>query len=480
MRNCKKYVYTGLPLLGVLFYLLYLHAATIDIIYSDYIRLFNSYLPDIWNPKKFFVPDLLTRIPVNYLERAVNVQFLGYSVTFDRFMGVCSFGLSALLVAGYSRRESIGIGWYSGMMVFMFSLNKWEMLYNGTGWVHFLAFACFYYHYLVLDRVYGQMGKKGDALRLALLPACVTILVAGPYCAIYIVTLVLAYGFIYLRGRFGSAGHCVLDAGRLAGLLVLTGTPLLLYLWSHSKAVYEYSGASDAPFLATFLEQPLYFVKFFLKSFASMVFGTEWITRRMDWVPGKVWCLVGLLVIGVYVLALWMNFYYGIVNRTIFPLMLLAGGGMNHLMILVTRWIFIPKDIYGMSSRYALQYQIGIVGIFLTFALAAKEFRSARRLERALKRLAVAAAVVLIAGNVLTTAEEFSFAKHRKIHNQHVHVTVWNFENETDEALAEALEYNKEGTREALTLMKEHRLNIFREEEPPFYPAFMEEPLQLQ
>lgn len=29
------------------------------------------------------------------------------------------------------------------MMVFMFSLNKWEMLYNGTGWAHFLAFAFF-------------------------------------------------------------------------------------------------------------------------------------------------------------------------------------------------------------------------------------------------------------------------------------------------------------------------------------------------
>ncbi len=271
--------------------------------------------------------------------------------------------------------------------------------------------------------------------------------------------------------------------------MALTGTPLFLYLWSHSKAVYEYSGASDAPLLATLLEQPLYFVKFFLKSFASMVFGTELITRRMDWIPGKIWCLLGFLVIGVYVLALWMNFHYGIVNRTIFPLMLLAGGGMNHVMILVTRWIFIPKDIYGMSSRYALQYQIGIVGIFLTFALASRELgrrkksrerRSAMRFEGFFQGIAKTAAVLFIVGNILTTVEEFNFAKHRKIHNQHVHVTVWNFENETDEALAEALEYNKEGIREALTLMKEHRLNIFREKEPPFYPAFMEEPLQLQ
>ena len=49
--------------------------AACDVVYSDYIRLVNSYLPDVYNPKKFFVADVLTRIPVNYLGRIINVQF---------------------------------------------------------------------------------------------------------------------------------------------------------------------------------------------------------------------------------------------------------------------------------------------------------------------------------------------------------------------------------------------------------------------
>jgi hypothetical protein len=81
-------MYMGLPIAGVLFYILYLYRASIDMVYSDYIRLINSYLPDIWNPEKFFVADLLTRIPVNFLERAINVQFFGYSVAFDRLLSV--------------------------------------------------------------------------------------------------------------------------------------------------------------------------------------------------------------------------------------------------------------------------------------------------------------------------------------------------------------------------------------------------------
>ena len=51
-----------LPVLGVLFCLWYVKNATCDVVYSDYIRLVNSYLPDVYDPDKFFVPDVLTRI----------------------------------------------------------------------------------------------------------------------------------------------------------------------------------------------------------------------------------------------------------------------------------------------------------------------------------------------------------------------------------------------------------------------------------
>ncbi len=502
MKKYRKYVYMGLPVLGVLFYLAYLHRATIDIIYSDYIRLINSYLPDVWDPKKFFVADLLTRIPINYLERGINVMLFGYSVTFDRVMGVLGFGLSALLIASYCRKKRIGLGWYTAMVVFMFSLNKWEMLYNGTGWVHFLAFACFYHNYLVLDRIYAGRAKKGDLIRLGLLPALITVFIAGPYCAIYIVTLVISYLFILMRNaliryrersgsdnwfvtRFGPR-YCELSAKQLILLAGLSAWPMLLYLWSHSHAVYDYSGATDAPLLGTLIAQPVFFIKFFLKSFASMVLGTELITRWIDFVPGKVWCLLGLLVILTYFLALWLNFYYRIAEKTIFPLMLLAGGAMNHMMVLITRWIFIPKDIYGMSSRYALQYQIGIIGIFLTFALAAKEYKKAEAvharsgktggdaLRRRVYRLTVAVAAVFVIGNVITTAEEYYNGIHRRIHNEYVHIDVWDFENLTDEELSASLEYSKEGIREALTTLKENGWNIFRETEAPYYKEIMD------
>ncbi len=482
MERSGKYMYLGLPVLGSLFYLLYLYTASIDMVYSDYIRLIQSYLPDVWNPEKFFVPDLLTRIPVNYLERAVNVTWFGYSVMFDRLLGVLGFGLSALCIGSYARRHSLGMGWYTVMMLVMFSLNKWEMLYNGTGWAHFLAFACFFYNYLVFDRVYSGRGKKGDMRRLFFLPAVITIGVAGPYCAIYSMTLILAALFVIAGKRLlvrrisGQAGARPEkgrafnrpEKGRIsnmqaAGIIFCTVWPLIAYMWSDSQAVYEHSGAVEIPLMTALGQQPEFFLKFFLKSFASMIFGVELIHRRMSQVPDMVWCLAGLLVLGSYVLALWMNFRYGLAEKTILPLMLLAGGGMNHLLVLASRWIFMPNDSYGMSSRYALQYQVGILGILLTFALVWKQSKDNNtHCPRAVREMAVTAAGVLLAGNLLTTAEEFSFGKHRKYHNEmEVKEIVLNFENETDDTLKAALEYRKDGIREALTILKENGWNIF-------------------
>ena len=485
MKGLKKYFYFILPVLGVLFYLLYLHTAAIDMVYSDYIRLINSYLPDIWDPKKFFVPDLLTRIPVNYLERAINVTFFGYSVTFDRVLSVLCFGASACIIAGYSYQKKISFVWYAVIMAVMFSLNKWEMLYNGTGWAHFLAFACFYYNYRLLDKVYGnEYGARAGAMTgagvrsrvlLFVLPPLITLGVAGPYCAIYTVTLVLAYLFLLLKKRVWN--RCGLILAFFDAVI-----PFLLYLWSNSQAVYEYSGAAGGSLTQNLLKEPVFFIKFLLKSFASMVFGVELIDRHLTGIPGKVWCLLGLLVILAYFMALWLNFSSGLAERTILPLMLLAGGGMNHLMVLVSRWIFMPNDCYGMSSRYALQYQIGIIGILLTFALVWKEetYKKTRRervretrredcgkTRKKTRRRAVMVltASVFLAGNLLTTAEEFSFGRHRKSHNLEVKQILMNFEQESEETLKAALEYRKPGTREALTILKENGWNIFREKQ---------------
>ena len=144
----KRRVFLGLPvILGILFYIWYIFHASDNVAYSDYIRLINSYLPDVTNPAKFFVPDILTRVPITYLGRIINVKLFGYNAYFDMILGVLSLGAGAAVLALYAERNR-SVGYLSFLLIqfVYFSLNKWEMMTNGTGWVCTLSISGFLFH----------------------------------------------------------------------------------------------------------------------------------------------------------------------------------------------------------------------------------------------------------------------------------------------------------------------------------------------
>lgn len=513
----KKFLYYGLPLLGTLFCLWYVKAATCDIVYTDYIRLVNSYLPDVWNPEKFFVPDVLTRIPIHYLGRIINVTFFGYSTTFDMALGVLGLGLSGLVFGMYFRQHGIGMAWYLFFTFLLFGLNKWEMLTNGTGWGHFWAFAGFYYHYLVFDRVlYGQE-KPHDRVKLLVLPAVITLGLAGPYCAVYSVVMVMACAAAWVmswmrngqmpgdqvrdsqmpgsqvqdgrmrgsqvRNGAGKAGGCFWLAG-----IVSVAVPLFLYLWSNSYAVEDHAGSVDIGMFELAAQAPVFFPRFLLKSLASMVIGGETLT---EWIgQGKITdnmvCLFGFLLAAGYLLALYLNLRCRLYRRTMMPLLLLTAGMGNHAIVLVSRYIFVNEN-YGMSSRYALQYQAGILGIILTFACigsfkkklrsgeyaaaemaAGQETETVKGTERWLVRTAACMlCLLLLAGHGYTDYVEWKKAPAREAYGRAIEAVAVQFESVSDDVLRETFDYRKSRpdsgakVRSALTILKEHGWNVF-------------------
>ena len=118
--------------------------STVDVVYTDYIRLINSYLENVYSFKPYMQLDIFTRLPINYLERIINVTFFSYSTTFDIVLGAVSLFASAFVIARYSYGRKINKLIYLVIIMVVFSLNKWEMYTNGSGWVHFLAFAMFF------------------------------------------------------------------------------------------------------------------------------------------------------------------------------------------------------------------------------------------------------------------------------------------------------------------------------------------------
>lgn len=459
----QRAVYCGVPLLGVLLCLWYVKEATCDIVYTDYIRLVNTYLPDVWNPEKFFVPDVLTRIPVSYVGRILNVTFFGYSTRFDMVSGVLGLGISGLVLGIFCSRQRIGSGWFLFLMFLLFGLNKWEMLTNGTGWPHFLAFAGFYYHYEVFDRVlYGQE-KPRDRIRLVILPAVLILGVAGQYCAVYSIVVFLSSGAAWLLCRHREGA----DRRLWAVVFAVTMLSLLLYLWSNSYSVEDHAGAADIGLIELLATAPGFFPRFLLKSLASMLVGGETIAGWLEQgvITDSMAYGMGLLVAASYLLALFMNLRFRLYQKTLLPLMLIFSGMGNHGIVLISRFIFLNEN-YGMSSRYVLQYQAGILGILLTMALVWE------MQEKGMKRCwyrggSVLFCLVFLAGHGYTDYVEMKKAPDREAYGRRIEALAVQFESLDDEVLRENFDYRKSRpdsgakVRNALTILKENGWNVF-------------------
>lgn len=471
----KKIFYYGLPVLGTVLLLWYIKAATCNIVYTDYIRLVNSYLPDVMNPAKFFVPDVLTRIPIHYLGRIINVMFFDYSTTFDMVLGVLGLGLSGLVMADYCRKQRLGAGWYLFFVFILFGLDKWEMLNNGTGWGHFLAFAGFYYHYVVFDRVLMGKEKPHDKVKLLALPSIIILGVAGPYCAVYSAVMILFYGgAVWVQNwelkKSPERQKNLKDIHQVAEQMrywlvccISVMIPFLLYLWSNSYAVEDHAGAVDLTLGEALSGAAGFFPRFLLKSLASMVVGGETIK---DWlVNGQVvdgWVyLAGVVVAAGYLLALYLNWRYKLYKKTILPLMLLVAGMGNHGIVLISRFIFLDEN-YGMSSRYALQYQVGILGIVLTIGLLWNRIKPA-----ASRVMAGTLCVILLAGHEYTNYVEIKKAPYREEYVERIAGIALRFEEVSDDELRANFEYRKglpdsgAKIRQALTILKDNGWNVF-------------------
>lgn len=498
-------LYALLLCMGTLFCVWYVKHAACDVIYSDYVRLVDAYLPDVTNPDKFLVPDVLTRIPAAFLQRIVNVEVFGFSVTFDRLCTVCGLFLCGSVLAVYAARKRIGFGIFFVMCAVLFSLIKWEILLNGSAWAHVVSFGLFFLHYYILDRVYEGENRKIYRAALCVLPF-VILLFAGEYIAAYTGGMLLAYIFCMAVkrkscGRTADSAASVNRAGSAAfpadavyadtagcgaafagaaelskfRYLFCTVLPLCLYLVSRSFAVWEHAGATELSFFEVLSENPLFLPRFFIKTFAGAVVGQETIgslTEKGLLSDGAV-LVTGLLVIAAYLFAIALYVWKKMYEKTLFPMILLLSGGMNHVLVSAGRWIFL-KESYALSSRYAGQFMIGILGILLIFGLYMRRRREERAQRTALserqgfagicKGILIAFCIFFLAGNCYTTYDELKKMPYREENYEETAFMLRNYRAYPAEELKKRLEWNKseETMYHAIHILEDNQLNVFR------------------
>ncbi len=120
-----------------------------------------------------------------------------------------------------------------------------------------------------------------------------------------------------------------------------------------------------------------------------------------------------------------------------------------------------------MSSRYALQYQAGILGIVLTLAMTWKALRGKDRQKAFSRAAAIVFCGLLLIGHGYTDYAEAKKAPDREAYGRRIEAIAVQFEDVEDDVLRENFDYRKgrpdsgAKVRSALTILKEHGWNVF-------------------
>ncbi len=469
--------------LAILFYVL---LSTTDVLYSDYIRLVNSYLGKPFQLGDLLQKDILTRIPLTYFFREINRYSFGYTLIFDRVLGVLGLFLASKPLLLFMRKKQLPFSQQLLFLLLFYSLNKWEMLLNGSGYIHFLAFSVFYDYFYALDQAFS---KKSSLLVLSIYPPFI-LLVAGPYCLAVFLSCFALFFFLMLGKKLWDMKGTIL-------LLISNGLCLFLYLLSNHYAVYEYAGAESISLREVLQNHLLFVVKFIFYGFSSMLVSGENLEAllREGVLQGKGIVLIGAFVLFFYVLMillyLWRffassgngggkafagkgkeglsseqrqmaeqkqtdknaltgenvgeSFYFGLL-----PGLLLLHGLASHALVFLTRYMFL-KESYAFQSRYALQYQSALLGAFLLLFLWKNENRasSGQKSGTAQGRLAFCLLIsgIFLLGTLWTDSSEWGKSMYRREHYERM----WSYSHDlsaySDEELEDVFEYHHGGER---------------------------------
>ena len=469
--------------LAILFYVL---LSTTDVLYSDYIRLVNSYLGKPFQLGDLLQKDILTRIPLTYFFREINRHSFGYTLIFDRALGVLGLFLASKPLLLFMRKKQLPFLQQLLFLLLFYSLNKWEMLLNGSGYIHFLAFSVFYDYFYALDQAFS---KKSSLLVLSIYPPFI-LLVAGPYCLAVFLSCFALFCFLALGKKLWDMKGTIL-------LLISNGLCLFLYLLSNHYAVYEYAGAESISLREVLQNHLLFVVKFIFYGFSSMLVSGENLEKllRDGVIQGKGIVLIGAFVLFFYIfmtlLYLWKffassgngggkvfskkndgapslnqgqkeavnpieknpmaaekggeSFYFGLL-----PGLLLLHGLASHALVFLTRYMFL-KESYAFQSRYALQYQSALLGAFLLLFLWKNENRASlgQKARTAQGRLAVCLLFsgIFLLGTLWTDRSEWGKSMYRREHYERM----WSYSHDlsaySDEELEDVFEYRHGGER---------------------------------
>lgn len=454
-------------LCGLLFLYYYISSAGYNVVYTDYIRITNLYLSldHIPTLSQMWLSSTGQRSLAYFPFLYINVYFFDFNTMFDMTLGALSIFLSSLVIIKYYLKNDLGFLNCFLVLILIYSLNKWELMLNGTGWAALFSFALMYYNFLIFDDLFiKKNNSKFNMLLMCFLPIVIIFGFAGGYSIAYVLASILVLALCMINGYIINDEinkFIILPAS------VLVGT-MIVYLWD--MPINQAVIGGNSSFFELFYHNFSYMVSFTLASFASTIIGQE---TFFAWgYSENLLLILGLFVILVYLFSIYLYLKNRLYQKTFFPMLMIFFAVITHLIILYSRSGFNTIS-YGMSSRYEPAFLFGIIGIFCIFAYSLKEtnlnckktysvelLQNQKSRKTTINFIIIIIMSIFIVGTIVTTLDEVHKIPYRFDAYNNMEKIALNYKVMTDQELT-ALQTSGDQVRNALQILEKKKINIF-------------------
>ena len=470
---------------GAIYLIYYILRASTDVVASDYIRLIYYYLHDVNDLTYLKSWDFIVSIPFNFLARKINVDFFSYSVYFDKILGVIGLFIFNTILLKYVfenyKKKSLIKFLTIGITFVSFSLMSWEMLLNGTGYSHFITSGLVVVIIYLYDKIVKNFILKNhfhikEILMYILLLIITSLVFAGQYVVSYSFALfVFSFGYFLYIFKFGKSIKKINSKNVFIWimLIILPIILILCYYKSYSQSEFmEIVGKTDISLMELLKLDYIFPIKFLLKSLASSIIGVETLNYALLFytINNNFILILGSIYLLIILLTLYFIIKYKLINKNLFAIMFIFIGAANYGMIFLARFGFL-RDDYGMSSRYSLQYMFLTIGIILILSSMIdndifKNVTSKKYIYYLKNCVMFFFILFILYGHLITNIDEIYKSDYRKEAYIKLKDIALHYEKYDDETLKNSFEYQRsaEHIKDGLKLLKEKKLNIFRED----------------
>lgn len=500
MQKLKNII---LPILlssiGYILIVYYILNGSEDVVASDYIRIINYYLSDVHDLSLLFSWEGISRIPITFLFRIINVDIFHYSVFFDKIIGVVGLFLFNFVVLYYISKNIKNniIKFLSSVLIsiIVFSLIGWEMILNGTGYPHFLAIGLYSLIYYLYTFSFLNDNKKSIVKNLLFIifVLLTSTLVAGPYMVAPIFTIIL---FSVINMLFKNSKNKL----TFVSMFIITGLAnyMLVFLARYKFLNDEYGMSSRYAIQYMFLiiglilTLVLYIDNFLLVDSQNVYdnFKTNNIEKnKMDfkYIILIVACIISILLylksnstgealvpVGIKDVSLFYILTHDIYFVLSFLIKSLASSiiGVETFKYAITMGTATEKVIYGVGILYLIViiYCLYIHIVMFLYMSGIKNIYKNRQNYKKYNfintfKLLICSFIMIsfFAGHMLTNYTEITKMPVRKYIYQNLKNIALYIENTPDEELPDIFEYHRgsDKIKNAIEILKKNKLNIF-------------------